>query len=67
MMSRHFHLRSELSGAMITKKLSVPDSFLDQFVTYIYIYIYTSRVCQKIKKFESLDPLNSLLITKCSP
>ena len=42
MMSRHFRLRSELSGA-IAKKLphaknqpSVPSSFFNQFVTDIY-------------------------------
>ena len=43
MMSRHFRLNSELTGA-IAKKLpyaknqhSVPGSFLNQFVTDIYI------------------------------
>ena len=47
MMSRHFALSSELTGA-ITKRLphaknqlSVPCSFFNQFVTDIYIYIYT--------------------------
>ena len=47
MMSRHFALSSELSGA-IAKRLphaknqpSVPGSFFNQFVTDIYIYIYT--------------------------
>ena len=46
MMSRHFRLRSELSGA-IAKRLphainqfSVPGSFYNQFVTDIYICIY---------------------------
>ena len=48
MISRHFALSSELAGA-ITKKLphaknqvSGPDSFFNQFVTDIYIYIYGS-------------------------
>ena len=47
MMSRHFHLSSELSGAIAKRlahaknQLSVPGSFFNQFVTYyIYIYIY---------------------------
>ena len=46
MMSRHFALNSELTGA-IAKKLphaknqpSAPGNFFNQFVTYIYIYIY---------------------------
>ena len=46
MMSRHFRLSSELSGA-IAKRLPhaknqffVPGSFFNQFVTDIYIYIY---------------------------
>ena len=46
MMSRHFALNSELTGA-IAKILphaknqhSAPGSFFNQFVTYIYIYIY---------------------------
>ena len=46
MMSRHFRLSSELTGA-IAKKLphaknqpSAPGSFFNQFVTDIYIYIY---------------------------
>ena len=49
MMSRHFALSSELSGAIAKRlphaenQLSVPGSFFNQFVTniYIYIYIYT--------------------------
>ena len=51
-------MSSELSGAIAKglphakNQLSVPGSFFNQFVT---------RVCQKIKKFESLDdyPSNS--------
>ena len=46
MMSRHFALNSELTGA-IAKRLphaknqpSAPGSFFNQFVTDIYIYIY---------------------------
>ena len=49
MMSRHFALRSELSGAIAKilphakNQFSGPDSFFNQFVTdiYIYIHIYT--------------------------
>ena len=47
MMSRHFGLSSELSGAIAKRlpqaknQLSVTGSFFNQFVTYIYIYIYT--------------------------
>ena len=47
MMSRHFALSSELSGA-IAKNLpnaknqpSVPGSFFNQFVTDTYIYTHT--------------------------
>ena len=49
MMSRHFGLRSELSGAIAKRlphaknQLSVPFSFFNQFVTDIYIY--TSTLC----------------------
>ena len=50
MMSRHFRLSSELSGA-ITKRLphaknqlSVAGSFFNQFVTYIYIYTSALRL-----------------------
>ena len=50
MMSRHFRLSSELTGA-IAKRLphaknqpSAPGSFFNQFVTDIYIYIYNNRV-----------------------
>ena len=45
MMSRHFRLSSELSGAIAKRlphaknQLSVTDSFFNQFVTDIYIYI----------------------------
>ena len=44
MMSRHFRLSSELSGAIAKRlphaknQLSVLGSFFNQFVTYIYIY-----------------------------
>ena len=50
MMSQHFALNSELTGA-IAKRLphaknqpSAPGSFFNQFVTDIYIYIYNNRV-----------------------
>ena len=51
MMSRHFLLSSELSGA-IAKRLthaknqhSMGGSFFNQFVTYIYIYIQARFAC----------------------
>ena len=66
MMSRHFRMSSELSGAIAKvlphakNQLSAPGSFFNQFVTYIYTYTYVYiyiyiRVLQKIRKFESLD------------
>ena len=48
MMSRHFGLSSELTGAIAKRlphaknQLSGPDSFFNQFVTDIYIYIEIS-------------------------
>ena len=71
MMSRHFDLSSELTGAIAKKlphaknQLSGPDSFFNQFVTYIYIYIYPSRFYDAIANatapipiasFEDFDP-----------
>ena len=47
MMSRHFRLSSELSGAIAKRlphaknQLSDPGSFFNQFGTEIYIYIHT--------------------------
>ena len=44
MMSRHFRLSSEISGAIAKRlphaknQLSVTGSFFNQFVTHIYIY-----------------------------
>ena len=49
MMSRHFALNSELTGAIAKRlphaknQLSEPGSFFNQFVTEIYIYIYTNN------------------------
>ena len=49
MMSRHFRLSSELSGAIAKKlphaknQLSVPGSFFNQFVTDIYTHKQTLR------------------------
>ena len=46
MMSRHFHVCSEPSGAITERlphaknQLSMPGSFFNRFVTDIYIYIY---------------------------
>ena len=43
MMNGHFHLSSELSGAIAKRlphaknQLSAPGSFFNQFVTYIYM------------------------------
>ena len=48
MMSQHFALSSELSGAIAKRlphaknQLSVPGSFFNQFVTEIYIYIQST-------------------------
>ena len=50
MMSRHFRLSSELSGAIAKRlthakyQLSGPDSFFNQFVTDIYIYTALPKV-----------------------
>ena len=50
MMSRHFRLSSELTGAIAKRlahaknQLSGPDSFFNQFVTDIYIYTNIYRV-----------------------
>ena len=59
MMSPHFRLSSELTGS-ITKRLphainqlSVPGSFFNQFVTDIYIYIYTSTALLFEASFDS--------------
>ena len=54
MMSRHFALSSELTGAIAKilphakNQLSAPGSFCNQIVTDIYIYIlYTNlRICE---------------------
>ena len=46
MMSQHFALSSELSGAIAKRfphaknQPSAPGSFFNQFITYIYIYIH---------------------------
>ena len=54
MMSRHFALNSELTGA-IAKRLphaknqpSAPGSFFNQFVTDIYIYIYILYINNRV-------------------
>ena len=49
MMSRHFDLRSELSGAIAKRpphaenQLSAPGSFFNQFVTEINVYTQTDK------------------------
>ena len=60
MMSRHFRLSSELTGA-IAKRLrhaknqpSAPGSFFNQFVTDIYIYIYIQSSSFNSKDFRLL-------------
>ena len=64
MMSRHFALSSELSGAIAKRlphaknQLSVPGSFFNQFVTDMYIYIY---------KRASLACAARLADTSCPP
>ena len=56
MMSRHFRLRSELSGAIAKRlshaknQLSPPDSFFNQFVTDIYI-LYTGWPISSVPSF----------------
>ena len=53
MMSRHFRLSSELTGAIAKRlphaknQLSAPCSFFNQFVTEIYIYKYESSFISK--------------------
>ena len=65
MMSRHFGLSSELTGAIAKRlphaknQLSVPGSFFNQFVTYIYIYIYTSAL-----RLLALRGLRTLLVRR---
>ena len=54
MMSRHFSLSSELTGAIAKRlpyaknQLSVTGSFFNQFVTdiYIYILVYTQTLIE---------------------
>ena len=57
MMSRHFALSSELSGAIAKRvphaknQLSVPGSFFNQFVTDIRIYIHIHTNKQTLIEF----------------
>ena len=52
MMSRHFALSSELTGAIAKRlpyaknQLSAPGSFFNQFVTYIYIQKQTKTLIE---------------------
>ena len=61
MMSRHFALSSELSGAIAKRlpyaknQLSVLGSFFNQFVTDIYIYTTTSIYICTLIEFTSND------------
>ena len=68
MMSRHFALSSELTGAIAKRlphaknQLSAPGSFFNQFVTDIYIYIGHSRsfdVCYETINLEERFMANS--------
>ena len=57
MMSRHFGLSSEHPGAIAKRlphaknQLSGPDSFFNQFVTYIYTYTYIYTHAQTLIEF----------------
>ena len=57
MMSRHFRLSSEFTGAIAKKlshaknQLSAPGSFFNQFVTDIYIYTYTGWPISSVPSF----------------
>ena len=52
MMSQHFALSSELTGAIAKRlphaknQLSEPGSFFNQFVTDIYIYIHKQTIIE---------------------
>ena len=60
MMSRHFRLSSELTGAIAKRlphaqnQLCVPGSFFNQFVTEIYIYKQTNNNRVLIVRIEKL-------------
>ena len=62
MMSQHFRLKLELSGTMDKRlkhaknQFSVPGSFFNQFVTYIYIYVNRVLIVRMIEYsyFESI-------------
>ena len=64
MMSRHFALNSELTGAIAKRRPhaknqpSAPGSFFNQFVTDIYIYIY---IYIQSSSFNSKDTLDHTL------
>ena len=68
MMSRHFRLSSELSGAIAKRlphakyQLSGPDSFFNQFVTDIYIYIYIYTVYIHINRVLIVRIISLILI-----
>ena len=76
MMSRHFRLSSELTGAISKRfphaknQLSGPDSFFNQFVTdiyiyyTIYIYIYT-YIYTHYSSFNSKDVVQILEKSFC--
>ena len=73
MMSRHFRLSSELTGAIAKRlphaknQLSVHDSFFNQFVKDIYIYMYTLGLpdFQKAKPGHNLFSKKLTICTTC--
>ena len=77
MMSRHFRLSSELTGAIAKRlphaknHLSAPGSFFNQFVTEIYPYYLKSiNVCLFVSVYihiYSLACAARLADTKCPP
>ena len=67
MMSRHFALSSELSGAIAKRlphaknQLSVTCSFFNQFVTEIYIYTTRTKVFDHHENFQTNSSKLNLL------
>ena len=74
MMSRHFRLSSELTGAIAKKlphaknQLSTPGSFFNQFVTDIYIYTQTNNNRVLIVRISNKKVFEELIIlhTNCT-
>ena len=72
MMSRHFALNSELTGAIAKRlphaknQLSVPGSFFNQFVTDIDIYTNNNRVLI-VRIIESLNSITYSYLENYQP